>query len=98
MILVFELSMPGVASWNGKWSGEKDCYAVVRSLKNKELVKRIVECGSYSYRWDDGWSAMVTVKVVTSVEANKIRKKSKGFCGYDWMVDSIIKHQKICIT
>lgn len=28
--------------------------------------------------------------MVTGEQARTIRKKSEGFCGYDWMVDSIL--------
>ena len=44
---------------------------------------------------DDGWGANVNVKIVDSKEAAKVRKKTKGFCGYDWMIDSIIERQEI---
>jgi hypothetical protein len=29
---------------------------------------------------------------MSASEARKIARKSKGFCGYDWMIRSIIKH------
>jgi hypothetical protein len=29
------------------------------------------------------------VRAVDAKEARQIRKKSEGFCGYDWMIDSI---------
>ena len=34
-------------------------------------------------------------KKVDIKEANKIMKKSVGFYGYDWMIDSIIKNKEI---
>ena len=90
MILVcFELSMPSMASWNGRWSGEDKLYAVIRSLKT--LPKK----DYYSYEWSDGWRAGVSVRQVDSKEAAKIRRNSSGFCGYDWMVTSIIDRGKI---
>ena len=99
MILCFELSMPGVSSWNGKWSGEDDYYAIVKTLrntnKNQEIVERVLKNNYYTYRWSDGWCAAVEVKQVNSIEARRARKKSKGFCGYNWMVDSIIRYGKI---
>ena len=54
--------------------------------------KRIVELDgkSFSYRWDDGWTACVSCRIVDAKEAAKLRKKNRGFCGYDWMVRSII--------
>lgn len=98
MTLVFTLSMPGRASWNGRWSGEDRIYAITKNFttkKGKEKAAKILADGYYSYRWSDGWAAGISVKEVTSQEARKIRKKSQGFCGYDWMVDSIMAHGAI---
>lgn len=50
---------------------------------------------SYYYGWNDGWGANVRVEYVDAREANKRRKNSAGFCGYDWMVDSIINYDEI---
>lgn len=88
-MIVFYLDMPGKASWNGKWSGEGKIFAKVRTDSSvpSEYIGQ-----SFNYRWDDGWEACVTVEKVTSKEANKIRKQSAGFCGYEWMIDSIIDH------
>ncbi len=97
-IIAFELSMPNVGSWNGKWSGAGRCYAIVKSytsIKAKEKAQTILAKRSYYYRWSDGWGASVGVREVDSQEARKLRKASQGFCGYDWMVDSIEKHGKI---
>lgn len=98
MLICFELTMPGVGSWDGKWSGAQDYYARVRSFRSradKQLAAELCERGRFSYSWDDGWSASVRVREVGVKEARKIRLKSAGFCGYDWMVDSIIKNGKI---
>ncbi len=98
MILCFQLSMPGVASWNGKWSGEGNLYARVVTLqtkKSKEIGNKILDGSPYSYRWSDGWAASVSVSEVTSAEARKIRKNTAGFSGYDWMIESIKRDQKI---
>lgn len=99
MILCFELSMPGRGSWNGGWSGEDSFYAICKtfpnSIKSTKKCLEIVEKGYYSYSWSDGWRAAVTVKQVDSKQAKSIKSKSKGFCGYDWMVDSIINYGAI---
>lgn len=86
MLISFELSMPGRNSWNGKWSGQENCYAIVRSFGKKHP-----KLGLYEYNFGDGWRAQVAVREVTSPAARNLRKQSKGFCGYDWMVDSIIR-------
>ncbi len=99
MLLSFTLSMPGVNSWDGRWSGEKSLYVVVRNLgRGKSATERaqaILDTGYYSYSFGDGWRAGVSVREVTSSEARKLRKISSGFHGYDWMVDSIIAHREI---
>jgi hypothetical protein len=97
--LCFELSMPNVGSWNGKWSGRDNYYAIVRSSscskKSVEKFERIANEGYYHYNFGDGWSAGVTVKKVEGPEVRKIKKNSRGFCGYDWMVDSILENGTI---
>jgi len=48
-----------------------------------------------SSAWRDGWGANVAVELIGSVEKKIREKKSAGFCGYEWMIDSILKHGKI---
>jgi hypothetical protein len=90
MILAFILTMPGTGSWNGEWSGSGRLYALVRSFRSGAPAP-----GNYSYAWSDGWRANVEVRPVDAREAAHIRKRSSGFCGYEWMVDSIVKHGEI---
>ena len=92
-MIVFELTMPNRGSWNGKWSQEhKQHFIFDRDINvpNKEVIGK-----DFSYNWDDGWTACVHVSRVNSKEVNKLRKINSGFCGYDWMVNSIKKHGKI---
>ena len=89
MIFCFTLSMPGVASWNGKWSGENKLYAKVINFGTRVRAREILDIGYFHYNFGDGWSAGIKVKEVDAGEAAKIRRKSSGFCGYDWMIDSI---------
>ena len=101
MILCFELSMPNVGSWNNRWSGEKNYYAKVvnfgRTKKATEKASTILKEGYYRYNFGDGWTAGINVKKVDAKEAAKIRRKSSGFCGYDWMVRSIKDYNKILV-
>jgi hypothetical protein len=91
MLVCFSLTMPSAPSWNGKWSGEDRLWAVIRSLRDipAELI------GSHTYRWSDGWCACVRVREVSKSDAAQIRKKSAGFCGYEWMIDSLLRYGKI---
>lgn len=91
MIVSFELSMPGRNSWNGKWSGEANYYAIFKSFRVTPKKPLPFKLGSYGYNFGDGWHANVAVREVTSSAARSLRKQSRGFCGYDWMVESIIR-------
>lgn len=98
MLLKFELNMPGRGSWNGGWTGEDTLYARVvgfRGKEREELAKKILSGENYFYNFGDGWCAQVNVEHIDSKEAAKVRRKSKGFCGYDWMIDSIVKTGEI---
>lgn len=85
MLLAFELTMPGVNSWDGRWSGEQKRYIKVLKVGAKCLAKP----GEYSYAFGDGWRASVEVRIVDGAESRKLRRISAGFCGYDWMIDEI---------
>lgn len=93
MLLQFTLSMPGINSWNGRWSGEESLYAIVANVGTSQKVRDkyapIVEKGYFSYDFGDGWRAGVTVKEIDAKQARLTRKHSRGFCGYDWMVSDI---------
>jgi hypothetical protein len=95
MILSFTLSMPCNNSWNGRWSGEKQNYVVCRSVRSTEKANSIIAKGYFSYSFGDGWVAAVKVRQVDKNEAAKLHRSSDGFCGYDWMIQSIIDNEKI---
>lgn len=81
--VIFQLSMPSNNSWNGKWSGEGNDYSVARTLpevKFEGLKPR------YTYSFGDGWVAAVHVR-----QAKPREKVSGKFCGYEWMIDSILR-------
>lgn len=96
MWLCFRLSMPNVGSWNGKWTGEDNFYAVVKQFKTK---KALLAAGLlkpyYHYNFGDGWSAGISITEVDGKEVRNIRRNTMGFCGYEWMIDSIVKNGKI---
>lgn len=97
-LLAFELSMPNVGSWNGKWTGEGRPYIIVDCLLKNDAEKAlaILDKGYFHYNFGDGWSAGITVKEIPDRKtAAKMRKKSVGFCGYGWMVRSILKDMEI---
>lgn len=102
MIVSFELTMPKVGSWNGKWSGEENKYFEIRSFSKKEIENSgsllnliVMPSKSFYYNFGDGWGANVKAEVINYPEAKKRRRISSGFCGYEWMIDSIIKNDKI---
>ena len=96
MIFCFELSMPNRGSWNGRWSQENDIHVIIKT--DRQIGKKACEelDGKYFYyRWDDGWTACVSCRIIDRGEAAKLRKRNRGFCGYDWMVRSIIAFGEI---
>ena len=95
MKLCFTLTMPNTPSANGKWSGDGELFAKVVafvSAKDKERAAEIIKNAPYFHKWSDGWGANVGVREVSNAEAAKLKQKSKGFWGYDWMVTNIIDH------
>lgn len=90
MLLAFILTMPGNNSWNGKWTGEDDLYVIVKHVGQGTEIRDLVQQQHFSYNFGDGWRASIEVKEISRAEAIKLRKKSVGFCGYDWMVASLL--------
>ena len=92
-MIAFKLSMPGVGSWNGRWSSESRLFVKVVSLGCSSLAiareAEIVAGSPYHYDFGDGWAASVSARAVDAREARSLRKRSSGFCGYDWMIDEI---------
>ena len=62
---------------------------------NIEKAKTILKKKYYHYNFGDGWSAGINVSEIDAKDAMWFRKNSNGFCGYDWMVDSIVDKLKI---
>lgn len=85
--IIFELSMPSNNSWNGKWSGAKNKYTVAKRLTDK-TAKSLKE--RYYYNFGDGWMACISVR-----KAKPREKVTNKFCGYNWMIDSILYNGEI---
>lgn len=96
-MIIFELTMPNRGSWNGKWSQENDRHIIIKNERyfQKDIINNILEKRDFYYRWDDGWTACVSVSKINYKDANKLKKISCGFCGYDWMVSSILNYGEI---
>jgi hypothetical protein len=95
----FELTMPNVGSWNGKWTGADKKYYIIKKFSDrffKDQLEKLLDNGktytNYYYSWNDGWGANVKMEVIDAADGRKRQKMSKGFAGYDWMVSSIIKY------
>ena len=88
-MILFELSLD---NWKRRWTG--DAVKYYRIFKECEIPKELLNRNFY-YHWSDGWDACISVRKVDAREARKLMKVSAGFCGYDWMIDSIIRHGKI---
>lgn len=96
-MIIFELTMPNRGSWNGKWSQENNRHIIIKNERYfpKDIINNILEKRDFYYRWDDGWTACVSVSKINYKDANKLKKISCGFCGYDWMVSSILNYGEI---
>ena len=99
MLISFELTMPNRGSWNGKWTCEDNKYYIIQNISKRfiygqkhfeTLIDKLSD--NFYYRWEDGWGANVCVQIIDSSTAKKRIKISKGFCGYNWMVTSILHH------
>lgn len=84
----FELTMPNVGSWNGKWTGAENKYYVIekisdRYLNSKEYFKTLLERGwdSWYYNFGDGWGQMSGLKSLMPPKPKKERKCQKGLLG-----------------
>lgn len=96
MWVAFVLTMPNNNAWNGRWTGEGTLYARVKGFTSRPFKERVSALvGNHYYNFGDGWGANVQVKIVTGDEKRKIDKRSKGFCGYDWMIGSLLNWGKI---
>ncbi len=95
-MLGFTLSMPNVGSWNGQWTGEADLH--YRSRKLSKAQEAELDGQYFHYNFGDGWSAGITCKIIDSKSNTKLKRKSVGFSGYDWMIDSIVEFGEILNT
>lgn len=87
--------MPNSGSWNGSWSGSGDKYVIAKTLPKDRDVESLHD-KSFRYDFGDGWVANVRCVVVDGAKEKNIAVKgSVGFCGYEWMVDSIMKNGMI---
>lgn len=93
-MIVFELTMPRNSSWNGKWSGDGDVHIIAKPDK---YVPNDRIGNSYYYDFGDGWCACIDVIKMNanSSEYRQMKRNNRGFCGYNWMVDSIISNNEI---
>ncbi len=86
----FRLTMPDRSSWDNKWSGDGRNYLLVRGV-DAALAGQL-DGQTWSYGWPDGWRAEVSARALPEDET---LRPSQGFCGYDWMVTSILQYGKI---
>lgn len=92
-LVAFTLTMTGVPSWNGKWSGEGRLYCRIKLINEPQTRWELPT--DFRYRWPDNWEANIHMEIVDGNKARRLRKASDGFCGYDWMIDSILRYNEI---
>lgn len=102
-VLLFEYGHSKINTWNGRWAGEDKIFAkeVFLSTSKRE---RLSELGfdlrrgakkSFTHDFGDGWVAEITMTVGAKKDFKEVMKHSEGFMGYEWIIDSILKHGKI---
>lgn len=100
---LFEYGHTSIGSWNGAWSGTGNLYAKTVSLSKKQIQTlkengietKIGSKASFFYDFGDGWKAKVYMTIGYAKDFRKTMTRSKGFLGYDWMIDEILEHGKI---
>jgi hypothetical protein len=97
--LIFRLSMPGTGPNGERWNSDNRVHALIRpvprNLKSTENANKLLAAKSWRYDFGDGWIAQVDVEQGTQQTVHRARRLSQGFCGYDWMVASILEHGEI---
>lgn len=91
--IVFRLSMPHCGSWNGHWSGENQEHLIFQRMS--DTLAEAFDGKSWDYNWGDGWCANIDARIVSGKEIQRLRRQNAGFCGYDWMIRSILAFGRI---
>lgn len=102
-VLLFEYGHSKINTWNGRWAGEDNVFAkeVFLSTSKRERLKELgfdLRRGAkktFTHDFGDGWVAKITMTVGAKKDFEEIMKHSEGFMGYEWIIDSILKHGKI---
>ncbi len=96
MIIAFTLSMPQRPA-SSNW-GRDRLYCVTQRFstkRGKERAEQIVAGGPYDYHFSDGWGMLIDVRIVGAKEAASLKKRSAGFAGYNWAIDTICRYGRI---
>ena len=92
-IVCFELTFPNRGSWNGHWSDEREGHCLFKKMKEKEAQK--YNGRDWYYNFGDGWCANISATINDAYTTRFLKRKNGGFCGYNWMVDSIMAYDEI---
>ena len=81
---------------DGSWVPADDKFlATTRQFMSQGTACKFVEHGEYVFDMEDGRRAVITAQRINEAQRNRLVRESDGFCGCEWMVDSIVKHGKI---
>ena len=91
--LAFRLTMLCHAPLRSSWQDKN--FVACRQFMEQLRTRTIAVNGPYTYRFSDGYTAHISAFVINEAQRNRLLNESDGFGGYEWMIDSIIKHGEI---
>ncbi|MHB8281271.1 MAG: hypothetical protein ACYDDE_00535 [bacterium] len=83
---------------SGKWSGYSKKHGKIIKLSESDFKKfknTVQNKYFWSHRFSDGWLISFSLNIIDSYKANKIKKTLDGVCGYENIVNEIIKTGEI---
>lgn len=94
--ILYTLTMPHSGSWDGKWTQEGKLHCVTRKYNAaSDVPDKVLSTQDYYYDFGDGWGASISCSEISAAERQSYRRRSMGFCGYEWMVNEIEAYGRI---
>lgn len=90
--VLFTENITGIGSWNGQYTGCRKPCCTIHEISDPQKIKWFQESDgkTYYYNFGDGYSSSCTISIISTSEANKIRKKDYAPCR-EFFVEEILK-------